>query len=78
MWNRKELKQKAKVSFKKNYWAAVAVCFLMAVLIGEYGTSMSGIEKYDPRIDIAVESEVYFLLIVMGGLWKNFCIHMEG
>ena len=32
MWTRSELKQRAKVSFKRCYWSAVAVCFIMLVL----------------------------------------------
>lgn len=37
MWNRRELKAEAKHNLKKNYWIMVAVCFLMAILITEYG-----------------------------------------
>ena len=32
MWTRSELKQRAKVSFKRCYWSAVAVCFILLVL----------------------------------------------
>lgn len=32
MWTRSELKQRAKVSFKRYYWPAVGVCFLVLIL----------------------------------------------
>lgn len=34
MWTRADLKEKAKVSFKRNYWKSVLVALLMLVLIG--------------------------------------------
>lgn len=40
MWNRKELKTKAKQVVKKNYWTAIVVCFIIALLTGEFGTSL--------------------------------------
>ena len=36
MWNRKELKQKAKEVVKRNYWSFVIVCFILAILTGEF------------------------------------------
>lgn len=47
MWNRKELKTEAKGNLKRNYWSMVAVCFLMAILIAEYGMSTQAINHYD-------------------------------
>ena len=40
MWTRSELKQRAKVSFKRYYWSAVAVCFIILVL--QYLTGNGG------------------------------------
>ena len=40
MWNRKELKARAKEVVKRNYWTAVVTCFLVALLTGEFGTSI--------------------------------------
>ena len=42
MWKRKELKKQAKQTIKKNYWTAVVVCFLIAILTGEFGASING------------------------------------
>ena len=65
MWRRKELKEKARKVVKKNYWTAIIVCFLIAILTGEFGTSI--IWKTDDSIDpnyainqenIIVENEV--------------------
>ena len=38
MWTRKELKDKAKIAFKANYWKAVLVGLLLAVLMGGIGS----------------------------------------
>lgn len=40
MWNRKELKARARKLLSKNYWTAIVICFLVALLTGEYGTSI--------------------------------------
>lgn len=41
-WNRKELKEKAKASFKNNYWKTVLVGLILAFIIGEYSAASSG------------------------------------
>ncbi len=51
MWKRKELKQKARTVIKKNYWAAIVVCFLMALLTNEFGPSIIGIWHSNDSID---------------------------
>ena len=38
MWTRKELKDKAKIAFKANYWKAVLVGLLLAAIMGGYGS----------------------------------------
>ena len=38
MWTRKELKDKAKIAFKANYWKTVLVGLLLAVVIGGFGS----------------------------------------
>ena len=43
MQKRKELKRKAKEVIKKNYWTAIVVCFLLALITGEFGNSITGI-----------------------------------
>lgn len=46
MWNRQQLKEKAKFTFKRNYWKCVLVSLLFAVLVsgsvGRYAASASG------------------------------------
>lgn len=51
MWKRKELKDKAKKVVKKNYWTAIVVCFLLALLTGEFGTSIIGIWQSEDSMD---------------------------
>lgn len=51
MWKIKELKAKAKVVVKKNYWTAIVVCFLLAMLTGEFGTSVIGWLQGDDTLD---------------------------
>lgn len=49
MWKRRDLKKKAKQVVKKNYWTAIVICFLIALLTGEFGMSIVGLwEKNDP------------------------------
>lgn len=51
MWERKEIKIKAKEKLKNNYWIAVIVCFILAICTGEFGTSTSAIWKDRYAID---------------------------
>ena len=55
MWNRKELKEKAKKVIKKNYWTIIIVCFIMSILTGEYGLSSPVIERNFESADITSE-----------------------
>ena len=43
MWKRKNLNDKAKKTVKNNYWTAVVLCFVITILTGEYGNSITGI-----------------------------------
>lgn len=51
MWNRQQLKEKAKFTFKRNYWKCVLVSLLFAVLvsgsIGSYAASASGQSNHE-------------------------------
>ena len=51
MWERKELKSKAKKVVHKNYWTAIVVCFLIALFTGEFGTSIVGIWQSEDSMD---------------------------
>lgn len=45
MWSRKELKTKARKNLKKNYWVAVAICFVLAFIGAEYSDSVDIIHQ---------------------------------
>ena len=40
MWDRKELKARAKEVVKRNYWTAVVTCFLVSLITCEFGTTI--------------------------------------
>lgn len=42
MWSRADLKENAKVAFKRNYWTCVAVSVIAALLCGEFSSSVNG------------------------------------
>jgi len=46
-----ELKEKAKKVVHRNYWTAIVVCFLIALLTGEFGTSILGIWQSEDSMD---------------------------
>lgn len=48
MWHRKELKARGKQVFRRNLWAAIAVCFILAFTGAEYADSVSFIRDFDP------------------------------
>lgn len=47
VFKRKELKKKARIALKLNYFACIAVCFIMVFLAGEYSTTVQGISMWD-------------------------------
>lgn len=47
VFNRKELKKQARTALKLNYFACIAVCFIMVFLAGEYSTTVQGISMWD-------------------------------
>ena len=51
MWKIRELKSKARQTVKKNYWTAMIVCFLIALLTGEFGTSIVGLLQEEDSMD---------------------------
>ena len=42
MWTRKEVKERGKVSFKKNYWKAIIVAILLSIVAGGAYNGASG------------------------------------
>ena len=51
MWNRKELKEKAKKVIKNNYWAAVVVCFILMIFTAEFGSVTVGTKGNNEPLD---------------------------
>lgn len=51
MWSRKELKQKAKKVVKRNYWSFVIVCFILAIVTGEFNIFSINIGNNDESVD---------------------------
>ncbi len=42
MWTRKELKERGKTSFRRNYWKSVLIAFILTIIIGGAGGFSSG------------------------------------
>ncbi|MGI6754556.1 MAG: DUF975 family protein [Atopobiaceae bacterium] len=69
MWTRAELKERAKVSFKRNYWKSVFIAFIMAFAVSGYnvagplgsalGAATSSAASYEdePGIEATYEAE---------------------
>ena len=66
MWNRAELKGKAKFSFKRNYWKSVLISLLLALIVGGGGLGKIalsyGYYRYQTNIMI-----VYCLVMHLAG-----------
>lgn len=54
MWKRKVIKKKSRTTLKQNYWKAVSVCFLIAVLTAAYPLSTTFLSL---RTDTAVTAD---------------------
>ena len=57
MWKRKDLKKRGKAAFFKNFWAAVAVCFILAFTGAEFADSVSFIHDFSTD-EMAPDGEV--------------------
>ena len=61
MWNRAELKAKAKVSFKRNYWKCVLVAFILSIVAGSgtFGgtSSLNDSDIYDEYYEESYEMD---------------------
>lgn len=51
MWVRKELKKQAKSDLRKNYWAAIGICFILAFLGIQYADSVGIIHQTSDNVD---------------------------
>ena len=48
MWNRKDLKERAKIAFKANYWKCILVAIIMSLILGgDFSPSVSN--HYDAQ-----------------------------
>ncbi len=56
--NRREMKKKARSALKLNYFACIAVCFIMVFLAGEYSTTVQGISMWDMRCSKEMEKNI--------------------
>lgn len=62
MWKRKDVKRSARSALKRNYLAAIGVCFIMMMFFGRYTTSKQAIISYNPANETrepVVEQEFY-------------------
>ena len=60
MWMRTELKKKARTLLKQNYWKAVSVCFIIAMLTTAYPVSTTFISLQN--ISVTAEPDAAFAL----------------
>ena len=62
MWNRKELKEKAKVAFKANYWPSVIVAIILTIVMGAcagyVGSTTSDSAKKSAQGNTTTESTI--------------------
>ncbi len=61
MWTRQLLKENAKVSFRRNYWACVAVCVLSMILTGGLSSSSRSTITIDQNTGITYDGIFNFL-----------------
>ena len=55
MWTRRELKERAKVAFKRNYWRCVLVALLITLLTASFGLRSS--QSLNGRSDMTAEEQ---------------------
>lgn len=54
MWNRRELKARAKMAFKSNYWKCVLVAIIIALLVGATGAATA---RFSGSADVTINGE---------------------
>lgn len=67
MWTRKDLKARAKISFKANYWKCVLVSFIMILLVGSGGSAGRSGGSSSADAEGAVNSFQQNVLNIFGG-----------
>ena len=74
MWNRQELKEKAKMAFKANYWKTVAVSVLLLIVGGGAGlytisnNNSSSSEATAQLSGLSQGEMIAVILAVLGGI----------
>ena len=71
-WTRKELKEKGKKTFKKNYWKCVLVAIILAIVTGGVanGSSTSGLTtKYKNRSEYSSDGHSYNFSVGEDGVY---------
>ena len=56
MWSRVEIKEVGKMAFMANYWRSVFVAFLLVMLVGGSGVSVSTNPEDDPTTNQAIQN----------------------
>ena len=62
MWSRKSLKEKAKKVVKNNYWSFIIVCFILAIVTGEFNIFSVNIGTDKESINPNDNSSYYFII----------------
>lgn len=60
MWNRKDLKKKAKDLLKKNYWSFVIVCFILSICTSDFKISSMSFERNFESTNIIKSTDEIF------------------
>ncbi len=71
MWNRKNLKKKAKELIKKNYWSFVIVCFILSICTSDFKLSSMSFERNFESTNIIESSEEIFDTKKIGSLSRD-------
>ena len=68
MWNRKDLKQKAKPAFKANYWVSVLAGFILTIFTAAASSSGRNSDSSDADFSASGLAGVFALAVVLGVL----------
>lgn len=74
MWNRKELKEKAKAAFKANYWKTVLVSVIFIIAGGgaglytfNYGNNTTSGEEFTAQLNAMSQSQIIAIILAVIG-----------
>lgn len=85
MWSRRDLKERAKVSIKKNIWMCIGITFIVSILGGTLGSSMNynfDISPYNttmnfeiatiPLLSIAITAGIAIVILFLVSIYNIF------